>query len=208
MKMRGNHVAGDDGGDARGRRCTARCSTHFSFRHNIQGSQLLGFIATSWLLTRIAAITVLAHLFEIDLGRFYYWKEALPSLETASISAPSPATIGYGDIVLPLLESARLWKDSPESSCADGRAPSSSRQSTGSTWFVTRARQTKPSGRAAVLQALDRTGHARRRRECFTKGELRRTAVSAQMFEPRYRFGDVGSCLRNPPQREGPRPCA
>jgi Ion channel len=63
----------------------------------------LRFAAYSWLLARIAAVTVLAHLLEISLWAGYYaWKEALPSLEASFyFSSVTYATIGYGDIVLP-----------------------------------------------------------------------------------------------------------
>ena len=83
------------------RRCWAGCS--IDFRNIFRTSQSLGFVATSFLLTRIAAITVLAHLLEIAIwAGFYYWKEALPSLETSFyFSSVTYATIGYGDIVLP-----------------------------------------------------------------------------------------------------------
>ena len=37
------------------------------FQHAIQAKAPLSFISHSWLLTRIAAVTVLAHLTEIDL---------------------------------------------------------------------------------------------------------------------------------------------
>jgi len=73
------------------------------FQKSIQERPPSGYIALSWLLTRIAAITVLAHLLEIAIwAGFYYWKEALPSLETSFyFSSVTYATIGYGDIVLP-----------------------------------------------------------------------------------------------------------
>ena len=73
------------------------------FQKAIQANTPLGFIAHSWLLTRIAAVTVIAHLAEIAIwAGFYYWKEALPSLETSFyFSSVTYATIGYGDIVLP-----------------------------------------------------------------------------------------------------------
>ena len=63
----------------------------------------LSFAAYSWLLARIATVTVLAHLLEIALWAGYYaWKEALPTLETSFyFSSVTYATIGYGDIVLP-----------------------------------------------------------------------------------------------------------
>jgi len=73
------------------------------FQRHIQFHLPIGFIANSWLLTRIAAITVVAHLIEIAIwAGFYYWKEALPSFETSFyFSSVTYATIGYGDIVLP-----------------------------------------------------------------------------------------------------------
>jgi Ion channel len=73
------------------------------FQKHIQNRPPLGFIAHSWLLTRVAGVTVLAHLTEIAIwAGFYYWKEALPSFETSFyFSSVTYATIGYGDIVLP-----------------------------------------------------------------------------------------------------------
>jgi voltage-gated potassium channel Kch len=73
------------------------------FQKHIQESRMMGFMGTSWLLTRIAAITVLAHLFEIAIwAGFYYWKDALPDIENSFyFSSVTYATIGYGDIVLP-----------------------------------------------------------------------------------------------------------
>jgi Ion channel len=63
----------------------------------------LKFSAYSWLLARVATVTVLAHLLEIALWAGYYaWKQALPSLEASFyFSSVTYATIGYGDIVLP-----------------------------------------------------------------------------------------------------------
>ena len=63
----------------------------------------LAFSTYSWVLVRVAAVTVLAHLLEIALWAGYYsWKEALPSLEASFyFSSVTYATIGYGDIVLP-----------------------------------------------------------------------------------------------------------
>lgn len=68
-----------------------------------RGDVSLSFSAYAWLLARIAAVTVLAHLVEIALWAGYYaWKEALPSLEASFyFSSVTYATIGYGDIVLP-----------------------------------------------------------------------------------------------------------
>jgi voltage-gated potassium channel Kch len=72
------------------------------FQKQIQVSIPTGFMAHSWLLTRIAAVTVVAHLFEITIwAGFYYWREALPNIETSLyFSAVTYATIGYGDIVV------------------------------------------------------------------------------------------------------------
>ena len=83
------------------RRCSARCST--DFRNPFRKRRRPATSLISWLLTRIAAITVLAHLLEIAIwAGFYYWKDALPSLETSFyFSSVTYATIGYGDIVLP-----------------------------------------------------------------------------------------------------------
>jgi len=62
-----------------------------------------GVLSYSWLLVRIAAVTVFAHLLEIVLwGSFYALTGALPSLEQSLyFSSVTYATIGYGDIVLP-----------------------------------------------------------------------------------------------------------
>ena len=61
------------------------------------------FGSHSWLLIRVAAVTVLAHLAEIALwAGFFVWKEALATFELAFyFSAVTYATIGYGDVVLP-----------------------------------------------------------------------------------------------------------
>jgi Ion channel len=63
----------------------------------------LSFPGYSWLLMRIAALTVLAHLLEIALwAGFYAWRGALPNMESSFyFSSVTYATIGYGDIVLP-----------------------------------------------------------------------------------------------------------
>lgn len=69
------------------------------YRENVP----LSFWTYSWLLVRIAAGTVLAHLLEIALwAGFYVWKDALPNLEASFyFSSVTYATIGYGDVVLP-----------------------------------------------------------------------------------------------------------
>lgn len=61
------------------------------------------FTTYAFVLVRVAAVTLLAHLVEIALwGAFFYWKEALPDLELSFyFSAVTYATIGYGDVVLP-----------------------------------------------------------------------------------------------------------
>jgi hypothetical protein len=61
------------------------------------------FVEYSWLLVRLAAVTILAHLIEIGLwAGFFVWKGAMPDWEHSFyFSAVTYATIGYGDIVLP-----------------------------------------------------------------------------------------------------------
>lgn len=56
-----------------------------------------------WLLAHIAVIIVMVHLLEIGLwAAFYYWRGALPNLETSFyFSSITYATVGYGDVVLP-----------------------------------------------------------------------------------------------------------
>lgn len=73
------------------------------FQKHIQKAPTMGFFGISWLLTRIAAITVVAHLVEIAVWAGYYrLSGALPNLENSFyFSSVTYATIGYGDIVLP-----------------------------------------------------------------------------------------------------------
>ena len=73
------------------------------FQKNVAHAANLGFAGISWLLTRIAAITVIAHLLEITIWAVYYrLSGALPSMENSFyFSSVTYATIGYGDIVLP-----------------------------------------------------------------------------------------------------------
>jgi voltage-gated potassium channel Kch len=65
--------------------------------------QVRRFGSTTWLLIRVAAVVVLAHLLEIGAwGAFYAWRGVMPDLEVALyFSAVTYATIGYGDIVPP-----------------------------------------------------------------------------------------------------------
>jgi hypothetical protein len=67
----------------------------------------LTFVTYAWLLVRISALTVLAHLIEVALwAAFYVWKEALPDFVVSFyFSAVTYATIGYGDVVLP-----EIWR--------------------------------------------------------------------------------------------------
>jgi len=73
------------------------------FQKNIAQAATLGFTGISWLLTRIAAVTVIAHLLEITIWAVYYrLSGALPNMENSFyFSSVTYATIGYGDIVLP-----------------------------------------------------------------------------------------------------------
>ena len=61
------------------------------------------FWPMTWLLIRVAWWLVWIHLLEISIwAGFYYWKNCLPSLETAFyFSGVTYTTLGYGDVVLP-----------------------------------------------------------------------------------------------------------
>lgn len=56
----------------------------------------------SWMLVRVAALTILLHLAEIAVWAiFYVWKCGLPDLPTAAyFSAVTYTTTGYGDVLL------------------------------------------------------------------------------------------------------------
>jgi len=73
------------------------------FQKKVANATTMGFTGISWLLTRIAAVTVVAHLLEITIWAVYYrLSGALPSMENSFyFSSVTYATIGYGDIVLP-----------------------------------------------------------------------------------------------------------
>jgi hypothetical protein len=73
------------------------------FQKSVASAATLGFTGLSLLLTRIASITVIAHLLEITIWALWYrWSGALPSMENSFyFSSVTYATIGYGDIVLP-----------------------------------------------------------------------------------------------------------
>jgi hypothetical protein len=62
-----------------------------------------GFLADTWLLSRLAVWAVFAHLLEISLwALFYVWQGVMPELETALyFSGVTYATIGYGDVIPP-----------------------------------------------------------------------------------------------------------
>jgi len=61
------------------------------------------FLRDTWLLSRLAVRTVLAHLLEIGLwAAFFHWQEVMPDAATSFyFSAVTYATIGYGDVVPP-----------------------------------------------------------------------------------------------------------
>jgi Ion channel len=63
----------------------------------------LTFATYAWLLVRISALAVLAHLIEVTLwAAFYVWKDAMPDFVVSFyFSAVTYATIGYGDVVPP-----------------------------------------------------------------------------------------------------------
>jgi hypothetical protein len=61
------------------------------------------FLRDTWLLSRLAVRTVLAHLLEISLwAAFFLWRDVMPDAATSFyFSAVTYATIGYGDVVPP-----------------------------------------------------------------------------------------------------------
>ena len=63
-----------------------------------------GGVGISWLLVRIASALVLLHLLQIAVwALFYRWLGCLPDLETSFyFSGVTYATVGYGDVVLPM----------------------------------------------------------------------------------------------------------
>src|SRR5947199_1360427 len=62
------------------------------------------FWPITWLLVRVAWFLVFIHLLEISIwGFFYLWSGCLPKVEAAFyFSGVTYATVGYGDLVLPL----------------------------------------------------------------------------------------------------------
>jgi hypothetical protein len=63
-----------------------------------------GFGAMAWLLIRVAWAFIVLHLAEIAVwALFYWWQACLPSAESAFyFSAVTYATVGYGDLTLPV----------------------------------------------------------------------------------------------------------
>ena len=68
------------------------------------GTMTLSPWATSWLLVRVTWLLLLIHAAEICVwALFYLWWGCLPNAETAFyFSGTTYATIGYGDVVLPV----------------------------------------------------------------------------------------------------------
>lgn len=62
------------------------------------------FWAVTGLLVRVAWLLLLLHMVEIAVwALFFWWQDCLPSLESSFyFSGVTYATIGYGDLVLPL----------------------------------------------------------------------------------------------------------
>jgi hypothetical protein len=59
---------------------------------------------SAWLLVRVVWILMALHALEIGVwAAFYWWRGAMPDVESAAyFSATTYATIGYGDLVLPV----------------------------------------------------------------------------------------------------------
>jgi hypothetical protein len=75
-------------------------------RHTLASSSPLDtrFWPVTWLLVRVAWQLIVFHLIEIALwALFYWWHGCLPNFESAFyFSGVTYATVGYGDMVLPL----------------------------------------------------------------------------------------------------------
>jgi hypothetical protein len=68
-----------------------------------RAESLRQFWRGTWLFIVVAAWIVLLHLLEITVwAAFYWWKDAMPELQSALyFSAVTYTTTGYGDLVLP-----------------------------------------------------------------------------------------------------------
>ena len=75
-------------------------------RHTLSSSASLDprFWSVTWLLVRVAWQLIVFHFIEITLwALFYWWHDCLPSFESSLyFSGVTYATVGYGDMVLPL----------------------------------------------------------------------------------------------------------
>jgi hypothetical protein len=62
------------------------------------------FWPVTWLLVRVAWQLILLHVVEIALwALFFWWQKCLPDMESSFyFSGVTYATVGYGDLVLPL----------------------------------------------------------------------------------------------------------
>jgi hypothetical protein len=62
------------------------------------------FLPVTWLLVRVAWQLIVLHVIEIVLwALFFWWQKCLPDLESSFyFSGVTYATVGYGDLVLPL----------------------------------------------------------------------------------------------------------
>ncbi len=71
-------------------------------RANVQPP--LRFWPVTWFLTRVTWWLILIHLVEVAVwGWFYLWQGCMPDAESAFyFSGVTYATVGYGDLVLPL----------------------------------------------------------------------------------------------------------
>jgi hypothetical protein len=58
----------------------------------------------TWLLVRVAWLLIVLHVIQIAVwALFFWWQNCLPNMESAFyFSGVTYATIGYGDLVLPL----------------------------------------------------------------------------------------------------------
>lgn len=77
---------------------------HWIRVHHALGTYPLGLLRSSVLLVRFTSVILILHLLQILLWAGFYRWNCFPSWEAAFyFSAESYSTVGYGDLILPLI---------------------------------------------------------------------------------------------------------
>ena len=72
--------------------------------HQARGMRTLGILRSSVLLVRFTSVILILHLLQILLWAGFYRWNCFPSWDAAFyFSAESYSTVGYGDLILPLI---------------------------------------------------------------------------------------------------------